>query len=218
MTGGHLTQEQIRPMIAAERTELADLLAGLPEAAWDSPTLCAGWRVREVVSHMTMAYRYSMLRVVFGIAKAGGNFNRMADRAARKDAAELTSGQLVASLRENVDHPWKPPGGGYEGALSHDVIHGLDITTALGLDRTVPADRLRVVLGDLSTKNLKYFGTDLHGVELRATDLDFAIGSGTPVTGHAQDILLTLCGRKLPHDRLLGEQAPRFTQRFNGKD
>ncbi|MFD4183696.1 maleylpyruvate isomerase family mycothiol-dependent enzyme [Rhodococcus sp. NPDC058514] len=212
-TGGEPTQTQVRRLIAAERTELADLLAGLPEQAWDSSTLCEGWRVREVVSHLTMAYRYSMLRVLGGIARAGGSFNRMADRAARKDAAELTSAQLTALLRDNVSHPWKPPGGGYEGALSHDVIHGLDITTGLGIDRRVPADRLRVVLGGVTPKHLKYFGTDLRGVEIRATDLDFVLGSGTPVTGLAQDILLAVCGRKLPPGRLQGEQAQRFIRK-----
>ena len=33
------------------------------------------------------------------------------------------------------------------GALAHDVIHGLDITTALRLDRVVPGDRIDRVLG-----------------------------------------------------------------------
>jgi len=28
------------------------------KAQWDTPSLCAGWRVREVVAHMTMAARY----------------------------------------------------------------------------------------------------------------------------------------------------------------
>jgi hypothetical protein len=101
-----------------------------------------------------------------------------------------------------VNHPWKPPGGGFEGALSHDVIHGLDITVALGLDRQVPAERLRVVLGGLSPKHLKYFGVDLTGTELRADDLDWTFGTGRTVSGSAQDLLLMVCGRTLPAGRL----------------
>jgi hypothetical protein len=54
--------------------------------------------------------------------------------------------QLLACLRDNTRHPWNPPGGGVRGALSHDVIHGLDITVALGLDQRVPGERLRIVL------------------------------------------------------------------------
>ncbi len=34
-----------------ERLEFADFLAGLSPEQWDSPTLCAGWRVRDVVAH-----------------------------------------------------------------------------------------------------------------------------------------------------------------------
>ena len=118
--------------------------------------------------------------------KARGSFNRMADRAAREDAEALTAPELVDSLRANVDHPWKPPGGGYVGALSHDVIHGLDITVGLDLDRRPPPERVGLVLGSLKPAQLKFFGVDLTGVELRATDLDWFYGTGDPVTGRAR--------------------------------
>jgi uncharacterized protein (TIGR03083 family) len=35
-----------------ERTELADLLATPTPTQWNAPSLCAGWRVRDVVAHM----------------------------------------------------------------------------------------------------------------------------------------------------------------------
>ena len=43
--------------VAAAFDALADALAPLDDAAWDTPSLCAGWRVREVVAHMTMPAR-----------------------------------------------------------------------------------------------------------------------------------------------------------------
>ncbi len=43
---------------AAEYLALADLLASIAEAEWDCPSLCDGWRVREVVAHLTMPARY----------------------------------------------------------------------------------------------------------------------------------------------------------------
>src|SRR5512140_2720614 len=118
----------IRDMIAAERAELAEVLTGLPAAGWDDPTLCAGWRVREVVAHITMPFRYSRGRFAFELARSRGAFNVIADRCARRDAAVMSPDELVAALRSNASDPWKPPGGGYAGALTHDVIHGLDIT------------------------------------------------------------------------------------------
>ncbi|GLY41152.1 hypothetical protein Amsp01_071750 [Amycolatopsis sp. NBRC 101858] len=201
----------IQDLIAAERRELAALLGELTPAEWGSATLCAGWRAPEVVAHMTMPFRFTTGRFVRELVKSAGRFNRMADRVARQEAAELSREALVGSLRDNADHPWQPPGGGPEGALSHDVIHGLDITTALGLDRRVPAERLEVVLGGVRPKQAKYFGTDLAGVCLRADDLDWSYGTGTPLTGLAQDLLLVLCNRRLPVGRLRGEPSARFT-------
>ncbi len=197
--------------IAAERRELATILAGLPLQSWDSPTLCAGWRVREVVAHITMPFRYPPARFAFEMIRSRGNFNRMADRCARRDAA-ASPGQLTAALRDNAGNPWKPPGGGYQGALTHDVIHGLDITVALGLGRRVPRERLGIVLdGITGAKSVRFFGTDLAGIELRADDLDWSFGSGTPVSGSAQDLALVVCGRKLPPGHLRGGPSARFT-------
>ncbi|UGT61495.1 maleylpyruvate isomerase family mycothiol-dependent enzyme [Nocardia asteroides] len=208
-----MSDTEVRAAIAAERTELAELLAGLDAAAWEAPTLCAGWRPREVLAHMTMAYRLSLPRFALDMVKARGNFNRMSDRRARADAAALTPEELVASLRDNAGHPWKPPGSGYEATLAHEVIHGMDITVALGLPRRVPIERVAVVLADTKPQQVSYFGTDLSGVELRADDLDWSLTGDAPesvVSGTAQDLLLVLCGRKLPAGRLAGEQASRY--------
>lgn len=208
-----MTDTDVRAAVAAERREQAAMLAELSSEQWDAPTLCDGWRVREVVAHTTMPYRTSLPRILLEIVKARGDINRMADRCARRDAAQLSSAHLLTALRDNAEHPWAPPGGGPHGALSHDVIHGLDITVALGVDRQVPAERVAMVLAGMQSKNLAFFGVDLDGIELRATDLDWSFGSGTPVTGLAQDLLLVVCGRRLPPGRLRGEAATPFTAR-----
>ena len=211
MTSAQDQHADITASIAAERRDLAAILAGLPAESWDSPALCAGWRVREVVAHITMPLRYPLPRFALEMARSRGNFNRMADRCARRDAVAAPA-ELAAALRDNERHPWKPPGGGYQGALTHDVIHGLDITVALGLGRRVPAERLGIVLaGITAAKSVRFFGTNLDGIELRADDLDWSFGSGTPVSGSAQDLALVVCGRKLPPGHLRGEPSARFT-------
>jgi uncharacterized protein (TIGR03083 family) len=199
--------EELPGEIAAERRELAELLAGLSPEAWEQPSLCSGWRVREVVAHMTMPFRYSTARFALEMARSRANFTRMADRCARRDAT-ASPAELTAALRDNAEHPWRPPGGGLTGALTHDVIHGLDITVALGIDRTVPASRMAMVLdGITAARSLKFFGTDLTGVSLRADDIDWSAGSGTLVTGAAQDLALAVCGRRLPPGRLHGADS-----------
>jgi hypothetical protein len=94
------------------------------------------------------------------------------------------------------------------------VIHGLDITVALGLPFAVPEERLRLVLpADLAERSVRYFGTELSGIELRATDLDWSLGSGVVLTGAAQDLLLAICGRKLPPGHLTGDPPPASPRR-----
>jgi len=201
---------EIRKAIAAQRRGLAEVLNDLPATSWDAPTLCAGWRVREVVAHMTMPFRYSTARFALEMAKARGNFNRMADRCARRDA-KAPIGELLAGLRDNAWYDWKPPGGGLPAALTHDVVHGLDITVPLDIERYVPENHLRIVLETITGQaSRKHFGTNLDGVELRANDIEWSFGSGATVSGNAQDLALLVCNRKLPADRLEGAATARF--------
>lgn len=202
---------EVRALIAAERQELADLFDGLRDDQWDRPSLCAGWRVREVAAHMSMGFRLSLPATLGELARARGNLHRMTDRVARRDAAAHSTAELARFLREGAHHPWTPPVGGYAAALGHDVVHGLDITVALGLDRRVPEERLRVLLDGIRPSGLRFFGVDLSGVRLCAEDLDWSYGSGAPVYGTAQDLLLLAFGRKLPAGRLRGEPGGRFT-------
>lgn len=206
-----MSQDQARVAVQAERAELAEVFARLRPEQWDAPSLCAGWRVREVLAHTTMPFRMGAGRFGWEMLRSGGRFSRMADRVARRDAARMSAEALVRSLRDNVAHPWSPPGGGAVGALSHEVIHGLDSTVALGLDRRVPTDRLLLVLGSMRPRNVAYFGADLDGVQLRATDVDWTWGTGAPLRGLAQDLLLVICGRRLPPGHVEGGPAARFT-------
>ncbi len=173
---------EVRAAIAAERRELADLLDGLRADQWDGPSLCAGWRVREVAAHMSMGFRLSLPATLGELARARGNLHRMTDRVARRDAAAHPASALAAFLRDNAHHPWTPPVGGLAAALGHDVVHGLDITVALGLHRRVPEDRLRILLDGIRPAGLRFFGVDLDGVRLCAEDLDWSYGTGSPCT------------------------------------
>jgi uncharacterized protein (TIGR03083 family) len=200
---------ELRGAVAAEYLDLATILEAGPRSIWDAPSLCAGWRTREVVAHLTMPIRYTPPRYMQELAKTNGDFNAMADSCAKQDAAILTQEELVAALRDPNLHAWQPPGGGYEGALTHVVIHGLDITVSQGLERRVPEVRLHKVLQVASS--LESLMSNVSGVELRASDLDWSFGAGSPVLGRAQDLALVLFGRRLPAGRLQGESANRFT-------
>lgn len=194
----------ITEWIAADRRDLAAVLDGLSAEQWDAPSLCDGWAVRHVVAHLTMPLRYSAPGFLLRLAAAGGNFRRMSDRVARRDG-ELPRGQLTAALREKAGHPWKPPGGGFQAALTHQVIHGLDITCALGIDRRIPDHAMVAVLDTVAEPaSTRHFGVDTSGVELQATDLAWSHGSGPQLRGPANDLALLLTGRRVPESALSG--------------
>ncbi|MDX6298960.1 MAG: hypothetical protein QOF53_174, partial [Nocardioidaceae bacterium] len=168
------------------------------------------WRVREVVAHMTMPFRYPAPKFLGELLRSRGNFARMADRVARRDGAAAPN-RLLDGWRTNENNPWKPPGGGRPGALTHDVVHGLDITIPLGVEHPVSEPALRVVLDAASApRSRKHFGVDLSGVRLQADDLDWSFGEGEPLHGSARSLLLVLCGRTVPAGLLSGPGAPRF--------
>ncbi|MFJ2865845.1 maleylpyruvate isomerase family mycothiol-dependent enzyme [Kitasatospora sp. NPDC087314] len=202
----------IREQIAAERRELAEVFTALTPDQWNAPSLCVGWRVREVAAHMSTGFRYSTARTLADLLRAGGSLHRMTDRVARRDAAALTDGQLAAALADHAEHPWRPPVGGRIAALGHDVVHGLDITVALGLPSRLPQPRVTALLATVSRRSLRFFGARLDGVRLRATDTGWSHGGGPAlVEGRAEHLLLLTYGRHLPSGLLTGPGAGRFT-------
>jgi uncharacterized protein (TIGR03083 family) len=191
--------------VAAEYVALADLLDSISDAKWDTLSLCEGWRLREVVAHMTMAARYSEEEFMTELRDCDFDFGRLSNHVAGRDAA-LPTGELVGNLRADVMHHWTPPGGGYHGALNHVVIHGLDVTVPLGVPRLGPGETIRVVLDDLTKGGgHDHFGVSLAGRSLHATDLDWSYGSGPALWGAAGDLASAICGRTLPDGRLEGD-------------
>lgn len=194
----------ISDWIADGRRDLADVLDGLSPAQWDAPSLCDGWAVRHVVAHVTMPLRYSLARFMLRLAAAGGRFQKMSDGVARRDG-ELPRAELIATLRDRATYPWKPPGGGLQSSLTHQVAHGLDITAALGIESRVPDEAMAAVLGTVTgPQSTRYFGVDVGGVRLQATDLDWSLGQGPPLRGPAASLILLLTGRRVPDGALTG--------------
>lgn len=193
------------------RQAFSEVLTDLSDDDWDNQSLCAGWRVREVVAHLTMPFRYRAPQLLAEMIRCHGHFTRMSDVVARRDA-QAPIHTLLDGWVLNENHPWKPPGGGLRGALTHDVVHGLDITIPLGISHPLSAQALRVVLDQAtSPRSLKHFSVDLTGIRLEADDLDWSFGDGEVLSGAAHHLVMVLMDRSLPAGLLSGGPTARFT-------
>ena len=170
----------------------------------------SGWRVREVVAHVTMPFRMSLGRTVVELVRCAGG-----------------STVWRTGARAATRHRCRPSSCSPRGATTSPTRgrHRVAVTTARSPTTSFTASTSPSVSGSTagyrrggsrwywpgcSRRNIAYFGTDLTGVQLRATDLDWSHGAGTPVRGLAQDLLLVVCGRRLPPGRLTGDAADSF--------
>ncbi|AGL18511.1 maleylpyruvate isomerase family mycothiol-dependent enzyme [Actinoplanes sp. N902-109] len=197
-----LADHLVQHLVALTCHGLAELLAASPVEVWDAPSLCDKWLVRHVVAHVTMPVRLTPERYGAELAAAGGDFTVLSDTVAARDAT-LPVAELLDQLRSPALHAWRPPGGGATGALSHAVIHSLDVTTALDQPAVAPPGAVLAVLDQLAAAAGAWFGVDLTGVRLEATDAGFRWGSGRPVTAPTGDLVLLLSGRTLADGRTL---------------
>jgi uncharacterized protein (TIGR03083 family) len=211
-------------VIAAHRRALADGLSQLAAEQWHGASLCAGWTPAHVLAHQTMPFRVSEAEFMAGMQQYGGDFTKYSDAIAERDS-NIPPPELVAVLRENAENPWAPPGGGLAGALSHDVIHGLDISWLPGLAYEIPAEAMTMVLGSITrplalpddaavaadvqpdAERATLFGFPLDGIRVCATDLDWSTSQGAELRGRSRDLLPLLAGRKVPHTLFSGPGA-----------
>jgi uncharacterized protein (TIGR03083 family) len=196
---------ELQPLIAAEYAGLADALDQVPAADWDKPSMCEGWRVRELVAHLTMPARYDQEAFMAQLRARDFDFAQLSNDIAAQDG-QLPPASLVADLRDDTLHHWAPPEAGYHGALNHVVIHGLDATVPLDLGRRPADETMRIALDDLTISSFHaHFGTSIEGRRLEATDLEWSYGSGEILRAASADLVMALSGRRVPAGRLEGE-------------
>ena len=192
----------LQSWVARTYDGLADLLTSGPAETWDAPSLCTGWRVRHVVAHVTMPARLSAEQFGAEMAAAGGDFALLSDSVAARDAS-LPIADLLDALRSPLLHRWQPPGGGATGALSHAVIHALDVTVALGRPTVAPTEAVVAVLDHLTAADGAVFGVDLADVRLEAADTTWSWGDGELMRADSGQLVALLSGRRLPDGRIL---------------
>ncbi|WP_424186348.1 maleylpyruvate isomerase family mycothiol-dependent enzyme [Actinokineospora sp. G85] len=176
---------------AEERVEFADFLASLDPAQWDVPSLCAGWSVRDVVTHVVSFEGMRPLGVVGLVARNGFSLSRA--NQARMDETAAEPAVLVDRVRTRPAGVMRALGGTI--ALVDGLIHHQDVRRALGLPRVIPRDRLRTTLKAALKAPPIGAGPRAKGLRIVAEDLDWTRGEGPEVRGPGEALLMAFAGR-----------------------
>ncbi len=184
--------------VADQRRALADSLALLPAAAWDRPSLCAGWRVRDAVGHLVFLAEGSRPSVTVDVLRQLRLPGEALSRIARREG-EAAPDELIARLRAAAGGRFVVPSQPPQVSLGEVVVHGIDALRPVDGDEPVtPAYRLLPV-AEAYRRIGPIFSLGRHSRKVRfvATDGDWAVGPiGGPVArGAALEIVLALAGR-----------------------
>lgn len=185
--------DEIWRCVDTQRAELADLIDTLDAQQWLAPSLCDGWRVRDVAAHLTHSHM-SPARAIVEAVKSGFRFDPMIRRLGVEDPRSQS--EIAAALRAMVGARKRVPGTSVQQPLIELLVHGQDMTVPLGIDRPMPiaaaveaADRLSRMKFPLNAM------ARLDGIRLIATDADFTAGQGREVRAPIRDVVLVLAGR-----------------------
>jgi uncharacterized protein (TIGR03083 family) len=198
-------------MARAERTDLAEFLVTLTPQQWETPSLCSGWTVKDVVAHMISYEELGTRGLLTRFAK--GRIVR-ANEVGVDEFAPLTPQQLIEFLRNHLTPKGLTAGFGGMIALVDGTIHHQDIRRTLGRPRTVPADRLGRVLGLVPGNPRLGAARRIRGLRLRATDIDWTHGRGPEVTGTGEALLMAMAGRPAAVADLDGPGRATLAQRL----
>ncbi len=195
-----------RGMLAAERAELIELLRGLTEREWETPSLCAGWRVRDVVGHL-LTDTLGPLDYAAAAARNRGSVDRI-NNALAASFAELPTAQLVHMFEHESGRlsRFSP-----RLMLSDLLVHQQDIRRPLRRPRVIAPDRLIAVLS--YPDPFAFPGKRTKGLRFIATDVDWAWGDGPEVRGPGEAIALAVVGRAAVLDELTGGGVPELRRR-----
>ncbi|MEJ3744303.1 maleylpyruvate isomerase family mycothiol-dependent enzyme [Actinomycetes bacterium KLBMP 9797] len=205
--------DEVWQTIDEQRASFADLLDELSPAEWETPSLCAGWRVREVAAHLTLAH-VGLWQGLVAAVRARGSFDRMIHDTAVQQA-RLPVRRYAPMLRAMVGSRRMAPTVTPLEPLIDILVHGQDVAIPLGRPRPVPERAAAAAATRVWSRSWPFrVRARLGGLRLVATDHPWAQGDGELVEGPIAAILLLLTGRTAAAvPRLTGAGVARLAAR-----
>lgn len=205
-------------LLWAESSDLASLLDELDDGDFDHVSLCDGWRVRDVISHMVVGHTRPMLPMIGLIAKHGFNVPRASLKGSIDYGSSHSPAEIRAAWHDVVDGQ-KMNGiartiSKKEGFVDH-LIHHQDIRRPLDRPRTISADRLTAALDAMPTiGGFLKSKQRMVGLRWTATDANWTCGEGPEVAGPAEALILLSSGRPAPIGEVSGDGVATLEKRL----
>jgi uncharacterized protein (TIGR03083 family) len=200
------------PTIHDEREVLAKDLSSLTGEQWDTPSLCAGWTVRDVLGHMTATAKMTPPKFFRALASAGFRFSEMTDREIARETAGTPADNL-AEFRRYTQASTHPPGPATSW-LGETVVHGTDIRRPLGMTREFPEQALVQVADFFKGSNVLIGAKKrITGLRLRAIDASWSTGAGPEVSGPLLSLIMAMTGRQAVLSDLSGDGVGQLGER-----
>lgn len=188
-----MERERVWAHVARERAALAGLLEGLTAEEWDAPSLCDGWRVRDVAAHVISAPQATVGDVAVELRD---RLLRRHPGPGRPRPGDRPVAEILADYRRLAGVRHRPLGTTADDMLVDVLVHTQDVALPLGLRHQPPPDVVAAAL-QRACRVRFVFGTQraLRGLRLVATDVGWSYGAGATVEGAALQLLLVCTGR-----------------------
>ena len=193
-------------ILETERLAFADLLEDLTVEQWETPSLCKGWTVAEVATHMMMGPTGSLWGFTTAMIEARGDFNRANQVMVRRKTHRPRS-QIVADFRSHAGSRFTPPTMDWHAPLTDFLVHRLDVMHPLGIGddsgtQDAWAGALDLLVSKAATRG--FVDRGLPELTYAATDLDWRHGDGPEVAAPAEGLALAITRRPVRLDELAG--------------
>lgn len=187
-----------------EREALADDLQGLALERWNTPSLCPGWDVHDVVAHLVDSAKTTRLSFIRRMVMRRFDFD--GDNADGIIQERRASGPETLAELQRVLHATSTPPANLATRLVEIIVHSEDIRRPLGLHRSYPTLPVVTALEHQLQTGVSMGGGKqrARGLRLVATDADFNHGDGPEVSGTVIALLLAICARPVNDAELTG--------------
>lgn len=199
--------------IVAVREGFLPVAEHLTPQQWDAPSLCRGWRVRDVLAHTVHPERFALLPLLPGLARAGFRPNRfLLKDAIRRGSVPLP--ELLESYRRAIPHRALPPGAGPGHILADLFVHLQDIRRPLSLGWDHDPALLVQVADVVHAHTARGRRGRAANLRLCATDVPWSAGEGQEVRGPLEALVMVMEGRGVALADVQGPGAARLRSRL----